>query len=352
MKLFTVGPVEMYPESLELGGKQDPYFRTQAFSDMMLGIERKFLKSVNAPQGSRFAALTMSGTGAMEAAVSSVFTQEDKVLVIDGGSFGHRFAQICEIHRIPYQTIHLNFLQEFTADMLAPFENQGFTGLLVNYCETSTGQSYDLNILGNFCHRNGMYLIVDAVSAYLADSLDMQQQNVDLILTASQKALALAPGLSLVAASPRVTEERILKNRPNTLYLNLAGYFENQKRGQPPFTSAVSIVRMLAQRLDVIEQSGMRAVVAQHHKRAVYFRTKARQLGIMMPCYRLSNCCTPLIFPKGNAKQIYQYLSEKYGLVVTPSGGAQAEKELRVGHLGNLQLSDYDILIDRMKEIL
>ena len=352
MKLFTVGPVEMYPESRALGGEQDPYFRTQAFSGMMLEIERKFLRSVRAPSGSRFAALTTSGTGAMEAAVSSVFTPNDKVLVLDGGSFGHRFTQICEIHRIPCQTLHLDFLQGFTKDMLSPFENQGFTGLLVNYCETSTGQSYDLDVLGNFCRRNGMYLIVDAVSAYLADPLDMQRQNIDLVLTASQKALALAPGLSLVAAGPAVTEDRILKNTPDTLYLNLADYFENQKRGQPPFTSAVSIVRMLSQRLDTVDKAGVDAVVAQHHERAVYFRTKAKRLGLTMPGYRLSNSCTPLIFPKRNAKQIYQYLSEKYSLVVTPSGGAQADSELRVGHLGNLQLSDYDVLLDKMSEVL
>ena len=71
MKLFTVGPVEMYPETLRIEGTQLPYFRDETFSEIMKENEKMFLCSVNAPEGTYFAGLTCSGTGGMDAAVTA-----------------------------------------------------------------------------------------------------------------------------------------------------------------------------------------------------------------------------------------------------------------------------------------
>ena len=95
VKLFTVGPVDMYQDTLRIGGEPIPYFRTNEFSEIMLDIQYKFLKLLNAPENSRLITLTASGTGAMEAVVMNVLSREDKVLIIDGGSFGRRFRQMC-----------------------------------------------------------------------------------------------------------------------------------------------------------------------------------------------------------------------------------------------------------------
>ena len=107
MKYFSLGPVEMFPYTLEVAKKQVPYFRTPEFSAVMLDSEQLMLKFAKAPAGSKVAFMTNSSTGSMEAVVMNCFTAKDKVLVIDGGSFGHRFAELCEIHEIPHTALKL-----------------------------------------------------------------------------------------------------------------------------------------------------------------------------------------------------------------------------------------------------
>lgn len=350
MKLFTVGPVEMYPDTLKIEGTQQPYFRTPEFSGVMLEIERCFMKSVFAANDAHFICLTCSGTGAMEASVVNVLNENDKVLVINGGSFGNRFKQICTLHDIPNEEYHIAYGDAFNKNEFEKFNNQGFTALLVNVSETSTTQKYDLDYLGDFCRRNGMILIVDAVSAYLADPIYMEKQGIDVLLTASQKALSLAPGLALVAISDRVYKSRVMTNKKKSYYFDFVDYVENQHRGQPPFTSAVGTVLSLCQRLKDIDTRGVEDEWAIHKKRADYFREKIKALPVSLPDFEMSNSCTAVLFDGIVASNIYENLKEKYEIILTPSGGNIKDRQLRVGHLGNLTLEDYDYLIEKMKE--
>ncbi|MEG1408032.1 MAG: aminotransferase class V-fold PLP-dependent enzyme, partial [Ruthenibacterium sp.] len=231
------------------------------------------------------------------------------------------------------------------------FHDKNFTALLVNACETSTAQAYDLDYLSDFCKRNKMLLIVDAVSAYLTDQIDMEKQNIDVLLTASQKALALAPGVALVAISERVYQDRILREKP-VFYFDFANYIENQKRGQPPFTSAVGTMLALHQRLRHIVEIGVDKEIEIHANRAQYFREKIKKLPVSVPTYKMSNSCTAVIFDDIDASEIYRNLKEKYGIILTPSGGILQSKQLRVGHLGNLELEDYDDLIEKLEKEL
>lgn len=347
MKLFTVGPVQMYPETLRIEGSQNPYFRTPEFSKIMLEIERWFLDSLHAPEGSFFIGLTASGTGAMDATVSNLLSSDDKVLVINGGSFGARFSHLCDYYRIPYEDYMIPFQHSFQKEVFERYSGRGFTALLVNACDTSTGQLYDLDYLGEFCSRNNMLFIVDAVSAYLADHIDMRSQHIDAVLTASQKALACSPGVSLVAITQKAVDRLGKGSQP--YYFNFKDYLENQKRGQPPYTSAVAIMLAVHNRLERIMKRGIDSVNQEHAERAAYFRTLVKQLPLVIPDIPLSNCCTPVIFPNDNATAVYESLKKKYDIVLTPSGGDWKNKQLRIGHLGNLTLKDYDELVQKLK---
>ena len=350
MKLFTLGPVEMYPETLQIEGTQPPYFRTDEFGAGMKDCERWFLQSVHAPANTLFVALTCSGSGAMDAAVMNLLREEDKVLIINGGTFGARFAEICHRLHISADCYEIAFQEAFSPERLEAYSGKGYAALLVNACETSTGQIYDLDYLGDFCRRNQMLLVVDAVSAYLADPIDMEQQRIDVLLTASQKALALSPGVSLVALSEQAGERVSKSCAP--LYFNFNTYIENQKRGQPPFTCPVGTMLALHDRLRRITEAGIKDTIALHANRASWFREHLSSLPVRIPEFPLSNCCTPVLFPRENAQAVYRSLKQDHGLVVTPSGGAWAAKQLRVGHLGNLAEQDYQMLLEAMEELL
>ncbi|MCH5275696.1 MAG: alanine--glyoxylate aminotransferase family protein [Lachnospiraceae bacterium] len=350
MKLFTVGPVEMYPETLKVAAEQLPYFRTPEFSGIMLENEEMFKASIHAPKDAKTVFLTASGTAAMEAAVMNCFTAEDKLLVINGGGFGKRFAEICALHRIPYEELCLEFGEVLTGEQLAGFADHGCTGLLVNLHETSTGQLYDIRLLTAFCREHGLYLIVDAISAYGADEIDFERDGIDALIVSSQKALALSPGLAIVAVSDRLYRDRVMKIQSGSLYFDFKIHIENLKRGQTPFTPAVGILLELHERLLQIQEMGIERLRKQTHAVAGYFRDQASKAGFLIPKYPLSNALTPVLL-ESCAKEMYTRLKDDYGLVVTPNGGALENTIIRVGHLGNVVLEDYEELLKAMKAV-
>ena len=132
---FTIGPVQIDSETLEIGRQQIPYFRTPEFSALMKENEVALCKFFDAPKGSRVVFMTGSGTASMEGGVMNFFSVNDKVLVVNGGSFGHRFVQLCEIHQIPFTEIRLEYGKPLTKELLYQFDNKEYTGIMLQLCE-------------------------------------------------------------------------------------------------------------------------------------------------------------------------------------------------------------------------
>ena len=374
MTIFSVGPVEMYPRTRTILGTQEPYFRTPEFSADVLAAKDAFLTCVNAPAQAKFALLTASGSGAMEAAVSNLVAPGDGCLVVNAGSFGARFVDLVSHAGARLTEIKLPFLEgDLTPAILAEAYDQAVANgegaalkaLFIQGCETSSGRLFDLATIGAFCADHGMLFVVDAVSAFLCDEVDMQAQHIDLVLTASQKALACTPGISLVAAGPRAVET-IQRNHDHApRYLDLVTCFINMERGQTPFTCPVANVLAVKDRLQDIASRGVADEIAIHAARAASFRQAIAALPgrpFALPAIPLSNSCTPLVFAAGSAdpdnpapkgaKEVYRRLRYDYDLTLCPSGGANADRVLRVGHMGNLSTLDYDALITALKEVL
>ena len=350
MKLFTVGPVEMYPSIIGSSSYQIPYFRTDDFSSLMFENERLFKHLTKATDNSRVVFLTCSGTGAMEAAIDNCFDKRDSLLIVNGGSFGERFCEICDCHGINYQSIDLNANEILTEHHLNQFEGQSFNGLVVNANETSTGQLYDLEMLSSFCKRNGLLFVVDAISSFLADNINCSSLGIDILITSSQKALALDPGLSILLLSEKACAK--CKNiQPSCYYFDIKRHLKDMERGQTPFTPAVGILIQLNQMLHLIEKESIESKINRTKQLADYFRMRIKSLPVTIPSYPLSNAVTPIIFKSG-AMNIFRRLKEEYEMMVTPSGGYNKDKMLRISHLGNLNESDYDLLIEALNAIL
>ena len=350
---FAVGPVMMSDEISKIGAEPIPYFRTKDFSELMLENERLIKKFMSAPANSRAVFLTGSGTAAMDAAVNNVFTREDKLLVINGGSFGHRFCEICEAYAIPYEAINLENGKALTKEHLEPFADKGFTGLLVNMDETSTGVLYDIKMIGDFCRRNNMVYIVDAISAFLADEINMEEIGADVVLTGSQKALALGPGVSLMVLTSRAVD-RIMNNKPMCYYLDLKSALVNMERGQTPFTPAVGILIQLNARLNQIDAITLDGERANIKAVADDFRERIKKYPFKIVSESLSNAVTPLspLNPEVSAYKIFETLKEDYNIIVCPNGGDLAHKVFRIGHMGCLTIKDNDRLFDALDDLV
>lgn len=349
---FTVGPVQSGEEVRAIGAENVPYFRTPEFSAVMLENEALMKKFAKAPEGSRVVFLTGSGTASMEAAVMNVFTPADKVLLVNGGSFGQRFHELCEIHGVPFEEIRLDTGRALKAEHLAPYENKGFTGFLVNIHETSTGVRYDPDLIGAFCRRNGMFLVVDAISSFLADELDMAAMGADVIITGSQKALACPPGVSVMVLSPKAVA-RIEGNSVRSLYFDLKSALKNGERGQTPFTPAVGTLLQIHARLKTIEENGgVAAETAKIAALAADFRGRIQDLPLDICSESMSNAVTPLMTRGCSAYDIFMELKDAYGIWICPNGGAFKDKIFRVGHIGALTAEDNGVLVNALRDLV
>lgn len=349
---FTVGPVQSDEDIRKIGYEQVPYFRTSEFSELMKENERLMLEFSNASEGSKVVFITGSGTASMEATIMNTFSEKDNILVIVGGGFGERFSQLCDIHKIKHTDINLEFGKTITHEELYKYDGQGYTGLLVNVHETSTGVHYDLDMLGEFCKKNKMFFVVDAISSFLADEIDLEKNNVDVMITGSQKALACPPGISVIVLSKKAIE-RVKNNNVQSMYFDLKIALKDAERGQTPFTPAVSILRQINKRLKNIKLNG--GVDSERNRIATIaedFRMKIKDLPLDIVSNSLSNAVTPLS-PKGaSANDIFLILKDEYNIWVCPNGGDLKDKVFRVGHIGALTKEDNNTLINALNDLV
>ena len=348
---FTVGPVMSDEEVRKIGGEQVPYFRTPEFSAVMLENEKLMKKFAKAGEDARVVFITGSGTASMEAAVMNVFDETDKVLVVNGGSFGHRFVELCQIHDVPYEEITLETGKALTKEQLDAYDGKDFTGFLVNVHETSTGVHYDINMISEFCKKNGIFLVVDAISSFLADEFDMAELGVQVMITGSQKALACPPGVSVIVLSGEAVQ-RVESRNVKCMYLNLKSALKNGERGQTPFTPAVGTLRQINARLKEIEATG--GVESETQKIAALaqdFREKIKDLPFEIVSNSMSNAVTPLHPLNVSAYQVFTTLKDEYGIWVCPNGGELADKIFRVGHIGALTKEDNTTLVNALRDM-
>ena len=348
---FTVGPVMSSKEVCSIGALQVPYFRTAEFSEIMLENEKYMLQYTKAPVGSKTVFMTCSSTGSMEAVIMNCFTPKDKVLIINGGTFGQRFVDICEIHEVPYVALELEHGRKLTKEKLYEYDDQDFTGLLVNVDETSTAVLYDTKMLGEFCKKNNLFFVCDCVSSFLADPFDMEECGADVMITGSQKVLACPPGISIIVLAPKGLE-RVESSNVRTMYFDLKNALKNQERGQTPFTPAVGILLQINERLKEIDRNGgADAEVNKVAAQARDFREKIKDLPFELVSESPANGVTSVHPTTADAYEIFLKLKDEYGIWICPNGGEMKNTIFRVGHIGCLTTEDNDKLIAALKDM-
>ena len=350
---FTVGPVQSNDEVRAIGAEQVPYFRTAEFSELMFENESLIKKFANASSDSRVVFITGSGSAGMEAAIINTLTPVDKAIVVNGGSFGQRFVELCELHEIPFDEIKLAPGKALKAEHLAAYEGKGYSVFIVNKHETSTGVHYDMNLISDFCKRNNLFLIVDCISSFLADSFDMCALDADVMIAGSQKALACPPGISIVVLSSKAVK-RVEETKCCCQYLDFKIALQNAERGQTPWTPAVSILRQINVRLkQIAANGGAESEISRTAELAHYFRDKLKENDLPFEIFSesLSNAVTPLHPTTASAYEIFLKIKDEYGMWVCPNGGEMKDTVFRVGHIGYLVKEDYDKLIDAFVDL-
>ena len=287
----------------------------------------------------------------MEAAVINFFDSSTKALVVNGGTFGQRWSDLCEAHSIPHGEMPVLPGEDLNLEQLDDLLSRGLhSALLINAHETSTGHLYDIEAIGKIARRHGVLFVVDAISSICADPFAMDAWNVDVCILSTQKALALPPGMSFVAMNKRALA--LLEGRtPGSLYFNLKDYLANQRRGQSPYTPAIGVMLQLRQRLADIREETLPVLVNRHCQRAGQFRKAIRHLSFDILPSRCSNAMTALTCGMMDAREVTERLWSHYHIVVASSGGGLKSTLIRIAHMGAQESADVELLIEALTEI-
>jgi aspartate aminotransferase-like enzyme len=278
-----------------------------------------------------------SGTGAMECAAVNLLEPGESALVVAMGAFGHRFADICRGAGI--SVINLNVPWGEVPDpqaIRAHIETAGPKAVFVTHNETSTGTCLDLEGVGRALASTGVFLVVDAVSSLGGIPVNMREWGIDVLVSASQKALMTPPGLALVAFSPRAQEAAARNPRPR-YYWDWNLYLRDALKSQTPYTPALPQWFGLLEALRLIEAEGLESVFARH--RAMSRMTRAGLEIMGAPPLGMASYASPTVtafrMPGGiNADQVRQALNERYGMVAAGGQGHLKGEIIRFGHMG------------------
>lgn len=292
--------------------------------------------------------LTCSGTGAMEAAVVNTCSPGDLVLGCSIGVFGDRFAKIAsafgaQVEKMDFEwgkAVDLNRLQE----RLKKDGERKIKAVLVTHNESSTGVTNDVQAIGKVVREHGALLLVDAVSSLAAIDLKTDAWGIDIVASASQKALMNPPGLGFVSVSERAWKAYETAKMPR-FYMDIKAAKEYLERGQTPWTPALPQMFGLQVALKTILSEGLQASFDRHRRMGQAARGGVTAMGLKLfadPAHA-SNTVTAIYSPAGlTPAAIRKHLLEKYSVVL--AGGQQRLQDsiFRIGHMG--YTSDTEVL--------
>jgi aspartate aminotransferase-like enzyme len=286
--------------------------------------------------------LASSGTGAMEAAVANLFSPGDKVLVINGGKFGERWLNISNAFGLDPIEIKVEWGQAVrVADVEKQLElHPDIQSVMIQASETSTTVLHPVKEIAKLT-ENGPLFLVDGVTAVGVLPVPLDEWDIDVLVTGSQKALMLPPGLGFIALSDRAWEKTNKAKLPR-FYFDLNLERKNQAKGSGAFTPAVSLIFGLRASLNMMAREGFDRVYARHARMARATRAAATAMGLkLLAPDSPSPAATGIFLPNGlDADKVLDYLRDQMGVVLAEGQDQLKGKAIRIAHVGYMGAFD------------
>jgi len=280
--------------------------------------------------------LASSGTGAMEASVANLFSPGDKVLVINGGKFGERWLNISNAFGLNPIEIKVEWGQAVrVADVEKQLRaNPDIQGVMIQASETSTTVLHPIKEIAKLT-QNGPLFLVDGVTAVGVVSLPLDEWGIDVLVTGSQKALMLPPGLGFIALSDRAWEKTKKAKLPR-FYFDLNLERKNQQKGSGAFTPAVSLIFGVRASLQMMQREGLQNVYARHDRLCRATRAAAKAMGLkLLAPDSPSPAATGIFLPGGiDADAVLEYLRDKMNITLAEGQDQLKGKAIRIAHIG------------------
>jgi len=333
--LFTPGPT-MVPADVALAGAKDMvHHRTDQFHGIYEECAVK-LQSIFVTK-QRVLTLNATGTGAMEAAVANLVSPGEKIITFNGGKFGERWTKIgkalgAQVHEVKY-----GWDDAATPDKLekALQDAPDAVGIYTQLTETSSGILNPVRELAELAHQHGKFMVIDAISGMLAHPCPMDEWELDVLLSGSQKGFMMPPGLAFIALGPRALE-KMNQTKRVTFYFDLVAAIKNDEKKTHPWTSNVSLFQQLNTSLDLLLAEGLPEILRRHQIQGDAVRAAADALGFprlsaRFPC----NVLTPILMPEGIlASKVVKFMRDEWGIYMAAGQDDYKDKIVRIGTIG------------------
>ncbi len=289
--------------------------------------------------------LPSTGTGGWEAAISNTLSPGDTVLAARFGMFSHRWIDMCQRHGLQVDIIETPWgqgapLAAIEAALEADSDHR-IKAVLATHNETATGVKSDIAGIRRAMDAAGhpAMLFVDGVSSIGSMPFEMGAWGVDVAIAGSQKGFMLPAGLAILGVSPKALAAMETACLPRTFF-DFKDMLRSYAAGGYPYTPAVGLIAGLARSIEMLEDEGLEAVYARHHRLATGVRRAVAAWG-MRPCAvsadLYSDTVTAVVVPEGcNGTDLVQLAAQKYAVAFGVGLGEVAGKVFRIGHLGML----------------
>jgi aspartate aminotransferase-like enzyme len=337
-------------------GRQMIHHRSPAFAEI-IGRVTDGLKLVFETKNDVYC-LSCSGTGALEAMVVNTLSPGDRVLVVSIGVFGDRFATVAKTYGADVTKLDFEWGTAADPEAVArALEADGsYKAVCVTHNETSTGITNDLEAIAKAVRRvrPDILLLVDAISSLGSIRCRVDDWDLDVVATGSQKGWMVPPGLAMVSVGDRGWKAYEQAKMPR-FYFDLGKAREFLAKGQTPWTPAISIFFALDVALKTLVAEGVDGIVARHQRIADMTRNGVKALGLELLADEryASNTVTAVCVPDGvEWPKLYKLLQDEYDTLIEGGQGPLAGKIFRIGHLGWVSDDDIALTLDVLRAAL
>lgn len=331
--LFTPGPTPVPERVLEAMSRPVINHRSQDFKDVIADVRQK-LKKVFQTQN-EILILTASGTGAMEGAVSSCLKKTDRVLVVDGGKFGERFAKIAKAFGLQTDVIKVEWGKPVRVEQIKEKLTPQHAALCIQASETSTATAHPLEeIMKLLKNVPNCLSIVDGITAIGAMNIPTDAWGIDVMVSGSQKAFMIPPGLAFASLSSRAIERMKTGDLPR-FYLDFQKELKAIQENQTAFTPNTTLVVALQEALNMMFEEGLENVWQRHARLAKSTRAALTTLGLKLASESPAIACSGAFLPEGmDGKAFLKKIRTNYGFTIAGGQDQWEGKVIRVSHLG------------------
>ena len=333
-RLFTPGPTPVPEETLLELAKPVTYHRSAeakaTLAEMTEDLQYVFQTA------NLVLTITASGTGGMDAAVSSSLAAGEKAILLTAGRWGERWQGILKAYGANLVVVKVDYGKAVTPEMLAKAlgEHPDAKLVLATLSETSTGVGHDIEGFGKLVEKTDALFAVDAISGLGAMECRTDQWNIDLCVTGSQKALMLPPGLAYVAVSAKAWK-KIDATPVRNFYLDLRRYRKAIAENDTPFTPANTLIKAQAVSLKRIRAEGIENLWARHAKMASACQAAVKAMGLTLFAERPNSGLTVITVPAGlDGSTILKQLEKKHGYKLADGQDAMKGQIWRLSHMG------------------